>query len=192
MQQLFKSKRSRPRRRPLLRPSELNRNLKITKRKWPSVIKIIKLLAAILVPLMIGIFTVVTTMQESKTARLQRETEMRQRAIDALKTKEQQERDDIRANEIRIQNIYDTFMKEMSSIVLKDNINLTIPEILFTRSKTLLTLEQIDTKRKWYLIKFLYDSQLLYTNTFGMRYIDLAGVDLSNVKFGVSKKSIAR
>jgi hypothetical protein len=55
-------------------------------------------------------------------------------------------------------------MKEISSIVLKDNTDLTIPEIILARSKTLLTLEEID----------------------------LAGADLSNVKFGASKKSVAR
>jgi hypothetical protein len=51
----------------------------------------------------------------------------------------------------------------------------------------LLTLDEIDSKREWDLIKFLYDSQLVYTNQLGMRYIDLAEVDLSNVKFGLAK-----
>jgi uncharacterized protein YjbI with pentapeptide repeats len=101
-----------------------------------------------------------------------------------LKIKEQQQRDDMNAKEIRMQNIYDTFMREISSIVLKDNINLTKAEITFARAKTVLTLEQIDPKRKWYLIKFLYDNQLLYTSKWGMKYLDLAEVDLSNVNFG--------
>jgi hypothetical protein len=55
-------------------------------------------------------------------------------------------------------------MKEISSIVLKDNNHLTIPEIIFARLETLLTLEEID----------------------------LAGVDLSNVKFAAGKKFVAR
>ncbi|UJR07508.1 hypothetical protein I4U23_011797 [Adineta vaga] len=53
-------------------------------------------------------------------------------------------------------------------------------EILFARAKTSLTLDQLDAKRKWYLIKFLYDSQLLYDKKLGMKYIDLSGVDLSD------------
>ncbi|CAF1306589.1 unnamed protein product [Rotaria sordida] len=152
---------------------------------------------------MIGAFTVVTTLQESRTARLQRdadmtklerqaqlqqETEKRQREVDALKMKEQQHYNDLNAKEIRMQNIYDTFMKDMSSIVLKDNSNITMQEILYARAKTLLALEQLDVRRKWFLIKFLYDSQLLYDKTLGMRYIDLSGVDLSHVTFGSSKK----
>ena len=115
-----------------------------------------------------------------------------QREIDALKTKEQQEYEENNFREVRIQNVYDTFMREMSSIVLKNNLNLTIPEIIFARAKTLATLEQIDAKRKWYLIKFLYNSQLLYANKSGVRYIDLAGADLSNVKFDADKRFARR
>ncbi|CAF1430846.1 unnamed protein product, partial [Didymodactylos carnosus] len=121
----------------------------------------------------------------SKRAQLQRDTdvaktERQAREADALKTREQQQRDDMNAKEIRIQNVYDTFMKEMSSIVLKNNISLTILEI----AKTLMTLEQIYPKRKWYLIKFLYDSQLLYTKNLGKRMID--------VKFGGDMKFARR
>ncbi|CAF5065665.1 unnamed protein product, partial [Rotaria sp. Silwood1] len=156
---------------------------------------------------MIGAFTVVTTLQESKRVQLQREADMtklerqaelqqeaekRQGEVDALKIKEQQEHESQSAKEIRMQNIYDTFMKEMLPIVLKENINITIPELVFARAKTTLTLDQIDPTRKWYLVKFLYDNHLLYENKPGMRYIDLADSDLSNVRFGANKNPILR
>ena len=178
---LFNRNHRRPQSRSTPSEYQTNGQLQPVRTKCQSTIKIIKLVSAILVPLMIGAFTVVTTLQESKNAQmqrdaelakmehqaqLQREAEKRQREADAVKIKEQQERDDMNAKEIRIQSVYDTFMRDMSSIVLKDNLNLTIPEILFARAKTLLTLEQMDAKRKWYLIKFLYDSQLLYTRSF--------------------------
>lgn len=104
--------------------------------------------------------------------------------------KEQQEYEENNLKEIRVQNVYDVLMREISSVVLKNDLNLTIPEVIFARAKTLATLEQLDPKRKWYLIKFLYDSQLLYANKTGKKYIELAEADLSNVRFDADKEFI--
>lgn len=177
-----------------------NDQSKLAKPKWTLTIKLTKLASAILVPVMIGIFTVVTTLQESQRAQLQRNSDIEkierqaqlQREMDASKMKEQHAYDESNLREVRIQNVYDAFIREMSSIVLKYNLNLTISEVIFARAKTLATLEQIDSKRKWYLVKFLYDSQLLYGNKSGMRFTDLADADLSNVQFSVEKRFARR
>ena len=183
--------------------SRSQRSLKSPKRKSFSLIQFTKLFAAILVPLMIGAFTVVTTLQDSSGARSQREADLiriereaqlqqaaeeRQRIADQLKSHEEQSYRDRAANELRIEQVYDSFMRDVSPIVLKPNGNLTMVELLFIRSKTLLTLDQIDLKRKWYLIKFLYDSQLLYVRDMGYQFVDLAAGDLSHVKFGSAGK----
>lgn len=195
---------SQPNRRRRLRPAFVvyrnNNQSKLASSKWTFTIKFIKLASAILVPVMIGIFTVVTTLQESQRAQLQRNSDMEkigrqaqlQREMDAVKMKEQQEYDESNLREERIQNVYDAFIRDMSSIVLKYNLNLTVSEVIVARAKTLATLEQIDPRRKWYLIKFLYDSQLLYGNKSGMRFIDLADADLSNVQFSVEKRFARR
>lgn len=179
---------------------EIRHQTKSVKRKFAVIVKIIKLISAILIPIMIGIFTIITTLNESKQAQIQRGSDIEkierqaklQREMDAFKMKEQQEYEEHNLKEIRIQNVYDTFIRDMSSIAVKDKINLTISEVIFARAKTLAALEQMDTKRKWYLVKFLYDSQLLYANKSGMRYIDLAGADLSNVEFDVNQKLAKR
>lgn len=49
---------------------------KSTKRKCASVVKSIKLLSAILVPIMIGIFTVITTLQELKRDQFQHKNDL--------------------------------------------------------------------------------------------------------------------
>ncbi|CAF4770749.1 unnamed protein product [Rotaria sp. Silwood2] len=162
-----------------------------------------KLFAAILVPLMIGAFTVVTTLQDSNNTRYQREADLtrmegqgqlqeaaekRQNLADLAKLHEQQDYNDRAAKELRIQNVYDTYMRDLTSIILKPNINLTASELLFVRSRTLSVLDQIDLRRKWYLIKFLYDSELLYVRDVGYRFVDLGGADLSNVRFGNTDK----
>ena len=189
--------------RPAVSRSHSQRSLKFPQRKYFSFIQFIKVFAAILVPLMIGAFTVVTTLQESNGARSQREAELtrieregqlqqaaeeRQRTADQLKSRDEQGYRNRAAEELRSEQVYDSFMRDISPIVLKPNGNLTMVELLFVRSKTLLTLDQIDLKRKWYLTKFLYDSQLLYVRDMGYVFVDLAAGDLSHVKFGSAGK----
>ncbi|CAF1367243.1 unnamed protein product, partial [Rotaria sordida] len=181
--------------RPLILSSRLKQSIKPVRKKHVLMIKLMKLFAAILVPLMIGAFTVVTTLQDSKSARYQRETELtrmerqeqlqeaaekRQRLADLAKLHEQQNYNDQAAKELRIQNVYDAYMRDLTGIVLKPNANLTFPELLFVRSRTLSVLDQIDLKRKWDLVKFLYDSELLYVRDVGYRFVDLGGADLSH------------
>ncbi|CAF2752759.1 unnamed protein product [Rotaria sp. Silwood2] len=184
--------------RPLILPSRCKQSLKPPRKKYLLLIKLMKLFAAILVLLMIGAFTVVTTLQDSNSTRYQREadltrmerqgqlqeaTEKRQNIADLAKLHEQQDYNDRVAKGLRMQNVYDAYMRGLASIILKPNINLTSSELLFARSRTLSVLDQIDLKRKWYLIKFLYDSELLYVRDVGYRFVDLGGADLSNVTF---------
>lgn len=190
--------------RPLILPSRARKH---HQNKRHLVIKLIKLFAAILVPLMIGAFTVITTLHDSNSARYQREadllrmerqgklqeeTEKRQRLTDLEKIREQQNYNDRVAKEARIQNVYDGYMQDLTNIVLKPNVNLTVPELLFVRSRTLSVLDQIDVKRKWYLIKFLYDSGMLFVKDSGNRYVDLGGGDLSHVRFGSTENFIRK
>ncbi|CAF3152907.1 unnamed protein product [Rotaria sp. Silwood2] len=181
--------------RPAILPFRFKQSAQPPRKKYVSVIKLIKLFAAILVPLMIGAFTVVTTLQDSNSARYQREADLtrmerqgqlqeevekRQRLADLEKLHEQQDYNDRAAKEARMQNVYDAYMRDLTNIVLKPNANLTVPELLFVRSRASSILDQIDIKRKWYLIKFLYDSELLYAKDSGYRFVDLGGSDLSN------------
>ncbi|CAF0897873.1 unnamed protein product [Adineta steineri] len=187
--------RLRPRR--SLHESQTKQQLKPNKSKCTVTIKIIKLASAILVPLMIGVFTFVTALQESRTSQMQRDADFTrsERAAQLQREAENRQREyqEETAKEMQRQNIYDAFMKDMKSIVLKDNLDLTTAEVLFARAKTVSTLEQIDNKRKWYLIKFLYDNQLLnYKKETTNKYIDLMGADLSNVQFGSKIKYVRR
>ncbi|CAF4263309.1 unnamed protein product [Rotaria sordida] len=94
------------------------------KKKWSIVIQVIKVIAAILVPIMIGAFTIIQTLQELKIARMQRDA-----------NKEQQVHDSLRVIQSRIDTVYDTFIGDLSTIVLKPNNNLTESELMFARAK---------------------------------------------------------
>ncbi|CAF1298609.1 unnamed protein product [Rotaria sordida] len=148
------------------------------KKKWSIVIQVIKVIAAILVPIMIGAFTIIQTLQELKIARMQRDA-----------NKEQQVHDSLRVIQSRIDTVYDTFIGDLSTIVLKPNNNLTESELMFARAKVLLILDLIDERRKWYLIKYLYDNQLFYAESYNKKFINLDGADLSNVKFGITNQT---
>lgn len=176
---------------------------KLSQRKYLPAVKLLKLFAAILVPLMIGAFTVVTTIQESNNTRSQREAdfkrverqaklqdelEQRKSMSDMIQLHEQQEHADRMAKEARIQNVFDGFLRDLNIIVLKPNANLTLYERTYVRSRTLSALRQVDSERQWHIIKYLYDSELLYVREKGYQYVDLGGTVLSNVRFGSTSR----
>ncbi|CAF2960680.1 unnamed protein product [Rotaria sp. Silwood2] len=185
--------------RPLILPSGCKQSVKSHRKKYLLLIKLMKLFAAILVPLMIGAFTVVTTLQDSNSTRYQREADLTrmerqgqlqgaaekcQNIADLAKLHEQQDSNDRAAKELRMQNVYDPYMRDLTSLILKLNINLTSSELLFVRSRTISVLDQIDLKRKWYLIKFLYDSELLlHFNNCHFEHLRFNHVDFQNTQF---------
>jgi hypothetical protein len=71
---------------------------------------------------MIGVFTLITTLRESKSVELRQEAEKQQRELDVLKIKEQQQRDDMNAKEIRMQNIIDRSERQYQSDKSGNNI----------------------------------------------------------------------
>ena len=160
--------------------------------KCSMIMKIMKLIAAILVPVAIGALTIVQTLQESRNDQLHRDAEYQSRIDEQLKIKDEQQREDSYRNELRIQSIYEKFLTEVQPTIRIPNENLTESDLIFIRAKLFATFEQIDSRRKSYLIKFLYDSQLLYTQDYltklNYHFVDLDGADLSNCQFGLNNQ----
>ncbi|CAF3860180.1 unnamed protein product [Rotaria sordida] len=156
------------------------------------IIQLLKLIAAILVPLMIGAFTVIQTIHDSRNLQLDRDAEYQRRIDDKLNIDIERQHGDIRATELRIQQIYDKFLSETQETLRKSTEDLTEADLIFLRARTLTTIEQVDPKRKVYLIELLYDSRLLYVSEYvgnmNYRSVDLEGVDLSNCEFGRSNR----
>ncbi|CAF2832809.1 unnamed protein product [Rotaria sp. Silwood2] len=154
------------------------------------VIQLLKLISVILVPLIIGAFTVIQTLHDSKNSQLARDAEYQRRVDDKLNLDMERRRDDAHAIELRIQQIYDKFLSDTQETLRISNEDLTESDLIFLRARTLTAAEQMDPKRKTYLIQLLYESRLLYSNEYvgkaNYRSVDLEGVDLSNCKFGRS------
>jgi uncharacterized protein YjbI with pentapeptide repeats len=134
-----------------------------------------KMLLSALLPLILGIFTVIYTMQQNNIAKQNREQDL---AI-ATAIREQ---DQSQADELRIQTIYDTFINDISARLLDKNFNASNEKLLVhIRAKTLDSLRQVDTERKRNIIIFLYEIFLLHRHR--QPEIDISEADLRDVKF---------
>jgi len=136
-----------------------------------------KLLLSISVPLMIGIFTLVTTFQELQSNRQAREQELKIALYDGG-------REYSMAEELRREIVFDQYLRDISDL-LKQKItnNLTDEDLILARVKTLTTFRQLDTKRKEYLLQFLYDSNLIKMSSISAYLLDLSGINLNNITF---------
>nr|AEN94407.1 pentapeptide repeat family protein [Adineta vaga] len=113
---------------------------------------LVKLFFSALIPLTIGLFTVITTIQQQKSATAQREQDKQ----DALLLRQQS---DLQAENLHKEKVYATYLDDVSELFTMNNSKDTLMKI---RAKTLATLRQLDMDRKKHLLLFLYDSELIY------------------------------
>ncbi|CAF4630146.1 unnamed protein product [Rotaria socialis] len=98
-------------------------------------------------PLIFGIFTVVFTLKQDSIARINRE------------------HDQSLANELRKQTVYDTYIDDISRLLLRRDFNRSDSSYLkIIRTKTLSTLRQLEIERKREIILFLYENELIQNN----------------------------
>ncbi|CAF2850882.1 unnamed protein product [Rotaria sp. Silwood2] len=130
-----------------------------------------------LVPLMIGIFTVVLTIQQYRISE-------RHRQQDQQIARAYREQDQRQADDLHFQQVYRNYIKDISETVFKlKHLNQTFRDnrtkFHYIRSKTLSALRELNSKRKTQLFMFLYENNLLPT-------LDLSGSDLSNITLNSS------
>ncbi|CAF1501162.1 unnamed protein product [Rotaria sp. Silwood1] len=135
-----------------------------------------KVLGTFLVPLVISIFTIVTTIQQYHVNK-------QNRLKDLEIASRQRDQELKQADTLHQETVYAVYIKEMGELSSKlKTKNLSSIELdqqwKLARAKTLSTLRQLDTKRKSYIIQFLYEIELLFTNCSA---IDLSGSDLSGI-----------
>ncbi|CAF1656880.1 unnamed protein product, partial [Adineta ricciae] len=115
-------------------------------------ISLIKLFFSALIPFTIGLFTVITTIQQQKFSSAQREQDKQ----DALLSRQQS---DLHAENLHKEKVYETYLDDVSELFTMNNSKDTLMKI---RAKTLASLRQLDRERKKHLLLFLYDSELIY------------------------------
>jgi uncharacterized protein YjbI with pentapeptide repeats len=107
-------------------------------------------------PLILGIFTIIFTLQQNSISIANREEDRRQ------------------AIEHRQQTIYDAYINDISALLLKDSFNQSNQrQLKYIGIKTVDSLRHLNTDQKRDIILFLYNNEL----------VNLKGADLTNVQF---------
>ncbi len=145
-----------------------------------------KLLLSASIPLLIGIFTVVYTLQQDKLGRINREQDLNiaraNREQDLSIARESAAQDVRERTKIRKQTVYDSYIAEISKTIRNPDFNITdINQLTHISIQTLNALHQLDHDQKHEVIVFLYRSGLIRTNS--LKPVDLRGADLTGVKF---------
>jgi uncharacterized protein YjbI with pentapeptide repeats len=112
----------------------------------------LKLILAASIPLMIGVFTITTTLLQQKLSRQQREQDKYESSL----LREQSNR---LADNLQKETILVSYLNDVSNLLMKENHTKILIHI---RTKTLTSLRQLDSERKRYLLLFLYESELIH------------------------------
>ncbi|CAF0996185.1 unnamed protein product [Didymodactylos carnosus] len=124
------------------------------------------LVATALVPLMIGIFTVVMTIQQQSSASRQRQQEQQQ------------------ADNLQNERTFSTYVDDIAKLLLTKEVTTDNKALLYIRTKTLSSLRKLDPQRKKHVLFFLYESQLLQydkAKKHDRSTLNLAGADLTHI-----------
>ncbi len=145
-----------------------------------------KILLSASVPVIMGIFTVVYTLQQNKLAQANREQDLdiarANRENDLKIARENAEKDAIEQQKIRQQTVYDSYIAEISKTIHNDDFNISKDnQLMYIRIQTLNALHQLDHDQKREVIVFLYENGLILANS--QKHIDLRGADLVGMKF---------
>lgn len=139
------------------------------KRKW------LKFVMSALIPLMIGVFTIVTTV-------LQQDNATQQREHDKQAARLQREQSNLQADNLRQETIFAKYLDDVTKLLLLDN---ETHYLMYIRSKTLATLRQLDPSRKNQIILLLYDNKLIYRHQDRLisTFLKLNDADLNGIYF---------
>ena len=164
-----------------------------------SIRELLKLISQILIPLMMGIFTLVIALQQH---RLNKQNRMKDQDIaNQLRTQQYQLDEQQRAQELALNDarrtqdlaiadnkqrdaVLNMYIRDLSNLLLVNNYILNRPMLnSIIRPMTLTVLRQLDPLRKVLLIKFLYESKMLRTDYENIR-VDLTDADLNRIRIG--------
>ena len=127
-----------------------------------------KLIISFALPLTVGIFTLVTTIQNRLIAQQHRDQ-------DSQQAHEQREEGSKRAMDEQQEHVYVTYINDIAQFLIENADNLTGNKLTYVRTKTLATLRKLDSERKKQVFLFLGESHLL-SNRFLLHGADFSGI----------------
>lgn len=162
-----------------------------------SIRETLKVIAQILVPLMIGTFTVVIALQQHNTAKENRKKDLEIAA--QLREQQYQLDEQRRSQEFQLEearrtqdieialnkqrdSVFDSYIRDLSHLLLISNYQLTRSMLnSIVRPMTLTILRQIDPPRKVLLLKFLYESKMIRRDE-KSSLLDLSDGDFNGIR----------
>jgi uncharacterized protein YjbI with pentapeptide repeats len=114
----------------------------------------LKIILSALIPLMIGVFTITTTLLQHKLSAQQRNQDKQESSL----LREQSER---QADNLQKEKVLVTYFDDVSKLLMLENQPKIFAQL---RIKTLTSLRQLDAERKRYLLLFLCESELICQN----------------------------
>lgn len=141
---------------------------------------VLKFISSLLLPLALGVFTLVITLQQQQIAKQQREED--RIAADRHRELERNITDDRYKNDV-----FDAYIKEMGRLLENHSGFLTSNNVTATlaRVKTLNVFRQLDSQSKVRIIRFLYEAGQL-DHLASHTSLDLSSADLSNIDLSYS------
>ena len=121
-----------------------------------------KLINSALVPCVLGVFTIVYTLQQQELSN-QREKQELSHQLDSYR-----------------QILFKAYIDDISKLLAKESNNQTLTDrisLAYIRTRTLTILRTLDADRKKYIVLFLYESGLIRSTS-----LDLRGADLNNIE----------
>ncbi|CAF4036623.1 unnamed protein product, partial [Rotaria magnacalcarata] len=137
----------------------------------------LRFISSLLLPLTLGIFTIVITFQQQSAAKQQR--------IDDREASQQQRDQASDLDSKRYQNgRFDAYIKEMGKLLKENHGEIISNKVAITlaRVQTLNIFRQLDAQRNVHIIRFLYEAKQL-TDTPENRSLDLSTAELSDIDF---------
>ena len=131
-----------------------------------------KVISSIIVPLLIGLATVLISVVQLQIAN-------KQRAQDIQIATERREQDLHVADALQKDLVLAAYIEQMSELMLSPSFTINDPIVAnICRAKTLIAHRQLDSKRKTHLIKFLYAANVIRHY---QPHIHLADAELDNI-----------
>jgi uncharacterized protein YjbI with pentapeptide repeats len=148
----------------------------------PKCKPIFRFISAIFIPLLLGAFTIILTLQQESIAKGNREVDLR------IADEDHQQNIELNIDQQRNGQLVG-YIREVSDLLLENNFSLN-RQILtsIVRPKTLAVLRQLDVTRKAYLIRFLHESRLISISN--SSFLNLAGANLSHIHIGSPEANI--
>ncbi|CAF4149467.1 unnamed protein product [Rotaria magnacalcarata] len=148
---------------------------------------VLKFISSLLLPLTLGVFTVIITVQQHEVVKQQREQDRRS---SELQREQEKHLNDERYKNDRL----DSYIKEMGKLLEKHDGSIISSDVGTTlaRVKTLNIFRQLDPQRTARVIRFLYEAKQL-TDTRENRSLDLSTAELFDADFrnsSINKKKL--